>query len=349
MKAVGHARSKPLGLLVAVLLIAGAIAAAALVIRRTDAYPASSDASIDAERVKIAATVGGRVIEIPVRENQLVAKGDILLRIDPESYELVVRQTRADLAIARAAVAAQGRMVSTEAATAEIAQAQIARAQTNYDLAVRTVERLRPLAAKSYISAQQFDLAQVAMRDAATSLAQAREQGAAARKAVGTLDGSEAAVQAREAALAIAERALRETTLRAPVNGRVTGLNFTVGEVVAPMLPLFSLIATDEWFAVANMRETDLRPVIVGDCATVYSMIDRTRPIRGRIASIGWGILGDDRISLPGLPPIVARSMNWVRVAQRFPVRIELEDPPEALMRLGASADVEIRYGAACR
>jgi len=348
MKAAEAKKRSPIGLLIALLLIAGGIAAAVLVMRRTDLYPASSEATIDAERVKLAMTVGGRVMDLAVQENQLVTKGQVLLRLDPEAYQLAVQQARADLAMAQAAVASQRRLVATETANAAIAAAQLTRAQSNYDLSVRTVARMRPLAAQSYVSAQQFDAAQTAMHDAAVSLAQAEEQSRAAEKAVGTLDVQEAAVAAREAALAIAERALRETVLRAPVQGRISGLNFTVGEVVAPMVPLFSLIATEEWFAVANMRETDLAAVKKGDCVTVYSLIDRSVPIAGTVIGIGWGIMGADSITLPGGSPMVARSMNWVRVAQRFPVRIALHHPPEDLMRVGASADVEIRYGAAC-
>jgi multidrug efflux system membrane fusion protein len=77
-------------------------------------------------------------------------------------------------------------------------------------------------------------------------------------------------------------------------------------------------------------------------------MIDRRRPIRGVLESIGWGVLDDARINLPRALPYVERSMNWVRVAQRFPVRIRLIDPPEDLMRVGASAVVQVGYGQSC-
>jgi multidrug efflux system membrane fusion protein len=105
------------------------------------------------------------------------------------------------------------------------------------------------------------------------------------------------------------------------------------------------------------MRETDLHDVAVGDCATVYSMLDRTKPIKGAVIGVGWGVLDDDRINLPRNVPYVRPSVNWVRVAHRFPVRIKLEErleerleeTPQALVRLGASASVEVRHGAACR
>jgi len=171
----------------------------------------------------------------------------------------------------------------------------------------------------------------------------------AARTAVDTVAGSAANVQARRAALAIAERQLRWTTVRAPHDGRVVGLTVTSGEVVAPTQSLFTLIASDQWFSVGNFRETALKHVRIGDCATVYSLIDRSRPMRGAVIGIGSGVLDTDRVDLPRGVPYIERSLNWVRVSQRFPVRIKLDRPPEDLVRLGASAIIEIDHGVACR
>ena len=78
-------------------------------------------------------------------------------------------------------------------------------------------------------------------------------------------------------------------------------------------------------------------------------MINRTRPIKGVVQGIGSGVLDAERINLPRSVPYVERSLNWVRVAQRFPVRVRLEAPPPELMRLGASAIVEVQHGAECR
>ncbi len=102
-------------------------------------------------------------------------------------------------------------------------------------------------------------------------------------------------------------------------------------------------------FAVANFREIDLAAIAPGDCATVFSMIDRREPIKGIVQGIGYGVLDTERVNLPRSLPYVERSLNWVRVAQRFPVRVRLENPPEKLMRLGASAVVEVKHGHACR
>ncbi len=208
---------------------------------------------------------------------------------------------------------------------------------------------MRPLAAKGYVPRQQLDDAEVAARDAATALRQAQEQQVAALRAIDTEQAAEAAVSARKAALALARRLLADTTVRAPHDGFVVGLTASSGEMVAPGQALFTLIDTEAWFAVGNFRETDLDAIRPGDCATVYSMIDATHPIRGIVQGIGWGVLDQDQIDLPRSLPYVERSLNWVRVAQRFPVRIRLENPPPSLMRLGASAVVEIRHGHDCR
>jgi multidrug efflux system membrane fusion protein len=230
-----------------------------------------------------------------------------------------------------------------------VAKDQTQRATTNLDLAARTVERLRPLAAKGYVPVQQLDQAETAQRDAVTSLEQAREQEAAAVRAIDTDAAATSTVRARQAALAIARRALDDTTVRATHPGRIVGLTISTGEMLAPSQAVFTLVSTEEWFAIGNFREFNLAVIAVGDCATVYSMIDRARPIKGVVQGIGSGVLDAERINLPRSVPYVERSLNWVRVAQRFPVRVRLEAPPPELMRLGASAIVEVKHGAECR
>ncbi|WP_454766285.1 multidrug transporter subunit MdtN [Cupriavidus campinensis] len=315
---------------------------------RTTRFPSTDDASLDADMVHVASPVGGRIAAIRVTENQQVAKGDVLFEIDPVPYRLAVAQARADLELAQAALGTRRRTIATEQGTATVASEQTTRAEQNYALTARTVERLRPLAADGYVPRQQLDQAQVAQHDAAVSLKQAKVQRATTTQAVGNEDDATATVHARAAALAIAQRALDDTVVRAPHDGRVSGLTVLSGEVVIPNQSLFVLVHTGEWFAVANFRETSLADIHIGDCATVYSMIDRRHAIRGKVEGIGVGITDTDRLNLPRSLPYVQPSVNWVRVARRFPVRIRLEAPPEALARVGASATVEIRHGASC-
>ena len=125
-------------------------------------------------------------------------------------------------------------------------------------------------------------------------------------------------VEARRAALAVAKRALEDTTVRATHDGRVVGLTVVLtGEVVAPSQTLFTPgELRTKWFAEANLREYDLKAIAVGDCATVYSMIDRRRPIRAVVQGIGSGVLDTDKVNVPKSVPYVERELNWVRVAQ---------------------------------
>jgi membrane fusion protein, multidrug efflux system len=325
MEVAGKTRTGSRGRLISISVIALAVALALYAFHESNTHPTSSDSSIDADVVHVAAAVGGRIIQLPVVENMRVAEGSLLFQIDPLPYRLAVEQSAAELGIARS--------------NAAVVADQTKSAQENHDLAARTLERLRPLAAKGYVPQQQLDQAQVSEKDTATKLIQAQESQAAA----------DATVRARTAALGIAQRQLDDTTVRATHDGLVVGLAVSTGEMVIPSQALFTLINTDEWFAVANFRETDLSSMSVGDCSTVFSMLDRKVPIKGIIQGIGWGVIDQDRVNVPRSVPYVERSLNWVRVAQRFPVRVRLEQPPQELMRLGASAVVEIKHGAACR
>ncbi|MBO9707508.1 MAG: multidrug transporter subunit MdtN [Caulobacter sp.] len=349
MKIAGQSRRSKAGVIAVSVIVALAVAILIVSLAQARRQPSTDDATIDAEVVHVAAAVGGRIIDLPVRENARVRKGDILFRIDPVPFEAAVAQAEADLALAKAQLGTQGRVVATQRSTASVAADQVHRASINQALAARTVERLRPLAEQGYAPRQQLDQAEVTLRDATTSLAQAREQQAATRAAIDTTAGAEAVISARQAAVTLARRALNDTVVRAPHDGRIVGLTTLAGELVVPSQALFTLIAQDEWHAVGNFREGALSHIAVGDCATVYSMIDRARPIRGQVDGIGWGVLDTDRVNLPRSAPFVEKSVNWVRVAQRFPVRVRLDAPADGLARLGASAVIEIRHGAACR
>jgi len=333
---------------VAVLVLV-AVIMFALSLRRAREHPSTDDATIDADVVHVASLVGGRIVSIPVQDGATVKRGSVLFQIDAFPYQAAVTQAEADLALARAGLGTQGRAVATQTSVADVSDDQVRRAEANQRLAASTVERLRPLAAQGYVPRQQLDQAELALRDATTSLAQARTQKGASRNAIDTVQGATAAVQAREAALALARRALADTTVRAPQRGRVVGLSVLAGEVVAPSQALFTLVVDDPWYAVGNFREGELRYIHPGQCATVYSMIDRKLHFRGEVESISSGVLDTDRVNLPRSVPYVEKSVNWVRVAQRFPVRIRLDAPPPELVRLGASAVVEVAHGPACR
>lgn len=308
----------------------------------------SQDAVLTANTVNVSASVAGRIKSIGVQENDAVRKGELLFALDPATYQLQVAQAAADLKMAEAAYADRKRSVAAEQQNAAIARGQVTRARANLELATQTLARLEALRPKGYVSAQQVDDAATAKRDAEVSLKQALQQEAAAEALVSDAAAALALVEARRAALAIAERALENTQVRAPHDGRVVGLATSTGEFVLPGQAVFTLIDTSAWYASASYLETELPKIETGNCATVYALADRTVKIRGRVEGIGWGVTSQEVINLPRKLPLVPKTLDWVRVAQRFPVRIRLHEPPEKLMRAGASATVIVHHGTSC-
>lgn len=325
-----------------VLVLASAGALGWLVARDAAHHPRTADAEIDAEIVHVAAALPGRIVDLPVAENQAVAAGDLLLRLDPEPFRLALAQARAELAAAEAALGDQRRAIAAERANARTAGDEVSRAAADLALARRTVERLAPLAAQGFVSQQELDQAVTVRASAEIALRQARQTAGAADDLIQTDGALVAQVAVARAAVALAKWELENTEVRAPFAGRVVGLKVRAGEYLMPGMPVFTLIDTADWTAQALFRETDLHGLRPGDPATVRVMIAPETVIQGVVDSIGWGIQSVDAADLGGGLPYVARTLDWVRVAKRFPVRIRLIDPPAELMRVGASAVVTV-------
>lgn len=339
---------KALGGVVAIAIVVGAGALGWKYLRQSELNPMSEDAVIQANLVNISSTVPGRIIEIAVKNDGRVKRGDLLFSIDPVPYQLAVEQAKADLMIAEAAFSTQERTIRAETSNAAIASEQISRARVNLDLAAQTLARLTALRPKGYVTAQQVDDAATAKRDATISLNQALAQREAADALVSTLDGAQALVAARRAALALAERNLADTVVRAPHDGLVAGLAVSTGQFVITGQSVFTLIDTEQWFVTAAFRETELMQLQDGACATAYVMANRSVPLRGKVVGIGWGVSSEEVLLLPRSLPYVPKTLNWVRISQRFPVRILLDNPPADLMRVGASALVTIHSAERC-
>ncbi|HKQ40676.1 MAG TPA: efflux RND transporter periplasmic adaptor subunit, partial [Verrucomicrobiae bacterium] len=134
----------------------------------------------------------------------------------------------------------------------------------------------------------------------------------------------------------------------APFSGRVINLNLSAGAHVTTGIPVFSLLDTSRWYVVANFREAEIRHIAPGSEAIVYLSSAPNQRFRGRVQGIGWAVKPEGEIDLPPAGvPYVKRELNWVRVAQRFPVRIEVENPDLDLFRMGASAVAIIKGGKA--
>lgn len=336
MKVVEAIR-RGIALLLGLAIMASAVIAVYYVLNDVERSPRTDVAEIDAPTVPVSPSVPGRIISIDVANNAAVKKGDVLFQIDPEPYRLRLEQARAELRAAESEVAQGGRNIATEQSNAGIADKQIARARINADQAQQTLRRLEPLLPKGFVTAQQVDEARTLAHDARVSLQQAIEQSLGANTIVGTLDTRKALRDVAQATVGLAQRELDNTTVRAPFDGKVVGLNMAVGKFVLPAETLFTLINTDEWETVAFFRETDLTAIRIGAKADVFVMTDPSRTIRGEVSGIGWGVRSEESATILGIP-IVSNSLNWVRVAKRFPVYVRLENPPEDLMRVGASA-----------
>jgi multidrug efflux system membrane fusion protein len=321
--------------------IAAAVVGVVLTSQRLDHRPRTDDAFIDADIVHMAPDVSGRVVTMNVRDNQAVRAGDLLFTIDPEPYRLQLEQARAQLAGLQAQLSVMTDQVASQNSKADAANTGIGSAEAQLALASSTLARMEPLLPRGFVTAEQVDQARTAQRTAQVSLQQARQQAQEARQGVSSTKPIEQQIVAAKASLALAERNLRLTEVRSPCAGVITGLDTVAGEYGAAGHPLFTIIDTEQWYAVGNFRETDLEGLQPGQRARVYVMTGPSQPVDGVVDSLGGGVSPDEGVTIGGLPR-VPRSLSWVRIAQRFPVRIRLVSPPPTLMRLGASAVIVI-------
>jgi membrane fusion protein, multidrug efflux system len=174
------------------------------------------------------------------------------------------------------------------------------------------------------------------------ALQQARSEQARAEDAVGQIGGVNARVAAAQAAVHAAELDLNYCRVRAPFAGRVVNMNISTGAFARAGIEMFTLVDTGTWYVIANFRETQLRHIHADSPADVYLQSQPGRHFRGTVVGLGWAVLPENGTSFNGLPR-VERSLNWIRLAARFPVRIKVEDPDDDSFRLGASAIATVR------
>ena len=324
------------------LLAIGAVTAAVLLVGlalfRLDRRPRSQDAFIYADSTGIVPQVSGPLTIVNVRENQRVRKGDLLVQIDRAPYELQLAQARAKVASLQAELELTSHQVESQTTAAKAAKTQIRSAKSQLGLAQATTERLTPLVGKGYTTPQQYDEAQSKQQVAKTDLSAAIEKAQQAEQSVGSTESQQAQLRGAQAAASLAELDLDHTCVRAPFDGWVSGLEITQGSYATAGHPLFTLIKANEWYAVGNFRETELPRIRAGDGALVWLLGGQNRAVHGRVESIGWGV-APPNAGAPGLPK-VGRTLSWVVIAQRFPVRVRLEDVPEGAARLGETANI---------
>ncbi|RFU48565.1 multidrug transporter subunit MdtN [Paraburkholderia sp. DHOC27] len=327
----------------ALLLIVLTAVAVVAVIWRVDTSPRTDDAYAYADTIGVSPEVSGKIVTLAVRDNQAVKQGDLLFAIDPRPYQYALLRARASLAQLDAQIPLTQRSVNAQNYSAVAAKAAVARAQAAANQASDTLARMAPLIAKGYVSADDLDRARTSQRSAQAELATAQAQAREAQAAVSGVDALIAQRAVLEAEIASAQLNLEYATVRAPFDGRIAELRTSVGQYVSAQKPVFTLIDTRHWYVIANFRENELGRIHPGTPATVYLMSDAGTRFSGTVDSIGFGVDPQDGgASANGLPNI-QRSINWVHVAQRFPVKILVDRPDARLFRIGTSAVAVLR------
>ena len=333
------------GKLIATTTIVAAVVLCALVVFTIDRRPRTHDARIFAFSAAMASEINGRIVKVLITNDQHVEAGAPLIVIDPTPFEMQLRQARAQVAALKAQISLTGRQVTSQGSGVQAAESQVQKAREQLRYAQDTLKRMEPLLAPGYVTQQQIDEARTNESSATAALHALTNSATQARQAVGDTLSLQAQLEGAEASEALAARNLDLTTLRAPFSGTVVGLQIAAGTFALAGHPLFSLIESDAWYAIADFRETELPRIAVGDPATIWTMAQSDRAFTGRVASLGAGVQSTDQDG-PDLPK-VGRDLNWVVVAQRFPVWVRLDNPPAEAMHVGMTASVKVRHGGA--
>ncbi|PZQ50142.1 MAG: efflux transporter periplasmic adaptor subunit [Rhodovulum sulfidophilum] len=252
--------------------------------------PWTRDGHVRADIVRVAPDVAGLVSEVLVKDNQPVSKGDVLFRIDPERFELALRQ----------------------------AEAQVMGTKAAMDIAATDLGRYRTLATKNVVSRQEEDAADSRLRQTQASY--------------------EAALASRDTARLNLERA----SVRAPVDGVVTNFSLQPGNYATVGGAVGALVDADSFYVAGYFEETKLPRIHVGDRVRI-DIMGEPAPIYGHVASVAGGIEDRERSDTAGLLANVTPTFSWVRLAQRVPVRIAIDAPPDELRLVaGRSATVSV-------
>jgi membrane fusion protein (multidrug efflux system) len=302
-------------------------------------YVTTDNAYVRADKVAVNADVAGTVVEIAVGENQRVAAGDLLFRLDDEPFRIALAAAEAQLASVRNDIAALEATWRQRLAEIRQAEADIAWYESEF-------RRQSELAQRNVASQAKLDEARHDLEAARQRLSGLRQD---AEAVLARLGGDadrpveeQAAYRRAFADLEKARRDLRRANILAPIDGIVTRVqNLQVGSYLEPGQPAFALVAVDRAWVEANPKETDVTYVKPGDPATVSVDAYPGRRWTGRVASLSPGTGAEFAIL-----PAQNASGNWVKVVQRVPVRIELDPTPGApTLRAGMSVEVEIDTG----
>ena len=242
---------------------------------------------------------------------------DHLKRVEPLLAQQFVTADRVEEARTQQVSAAMGVEQARTSVHAALAALDEARARKRAAVATVAATRAQHLASEA-------------------ALQQARTDRARAEDAIGDIAGINARLAAAEAAVHSAELDLSYCRVHAPFTGKVVNLNISNGAFARAGMEVFTLVDTRTWYVVANFRETQLRHIPAGAPVDLYLQSRPGQRFHGTVVGLGWAVLPENGTSVQGLPR-VERSLDWIRLAARFPVRIKVDDPDDTF-RLGASA-----------
>ena len=331
--------------------------------------PWTRDGQVRAKVVQIAPRVSGPIVELPIVDNQFVKAGDVLFRIDPRTFEVALEQARAELAnTSNNYVALSEQVVAAEASvdaakfSVEQAAAAIKEAESNLVKNRAEFKRQQEMLPRKATSQKAFQQAEadyrVSVQQRATAIAGLAQAKANLHKAEANVAEAKASrgaageenpqVRAAVASLEQAELDLEFATVRAPVDGYVTNLTLRHGSQMVANQPALALIDVHSYWITGFFRENYIEDIRPGDRAVVTLMTYRDEPLTGRVMSIGWGIAQQDGSTGFQLLPNVAPTFEWIRLAQRVPVLVELDEvPSDVALRVGTTCSVLVETGTA--
>jgi membrane fusion protein, multidrug efflux system len=354
-------------------IIAGAVVLGLIVLHQQNYYPRTDDAEVSANFIGIAPQVDGPLIRLNVRDNEFVKKGELLYEIDERPYEYALERAISEQATLEGQISDERRRIAALVSAVSVSKANISSAEADVASSERAVNRqraewtyasnnlhrLEPLLEKQFVTVDQIDRAKTsevaeseALRQAESQLqlAKAELNSALARHeqaqhAVTTLEPLINQRGEKEAAIKNARYNLDNCRVYAPFDARVTNLTISEGAYAHVGQQVFTLIDARIWWAIGNFREGQLRRISPGMKADVYVLSKPNVHFTGVVDSIGFGVTPDPDVIgtlQPGLPD-VQRTLNWVHLASRYPVRVRVENPAPDLFRVGESAVVKIR------
>ena len=331
------------------------------------ANPWTRDGQVRADVIQITPRVSGPIVKLAVKDNQLVKAGELLFAIDPRTFQASVDQARAQLDATGDDVQALEKQVESARAGVDVAQAAVNQAQSTIQAADATIEKneaeyqrqqeMLPQKATSQkaverakanytVAVQQRKASLAAVAESKASLAQAEAALAEARANLGAAGDANPSIRQAVAALRQAELNLEFTGVRAPVEGYVTNLNLRMGSYAVANQPALALVDINSYWVDGFFKETDVAGIRPGDDAMITLMSYPDEPIAGHVDSLGWGIAQSDGSTGFELLPTVSATFEWIRLAQRVPVRIQLDKVPAGVqLRVGTTASVLVKTG----